>query len=522
MIKTEILTGKPNKTQFARNIGFKKENTNISFARPKVEIFKSLLPSLLLISIITMLIMTLYEVIKQELHPEISVWESHMITIVFSGMVAPVAAYFFLRKLEVLRQKNQDEIDSRKEAEQKLKDYQNELEEKVIERTAQLNEMNIRLLDEIAEHKRTENARILSERNYSHLFKYSPVSIFRYNREFFITDYNRKFREFVRSSDSDIRKLKLTEIHDGRILPALKAALQNDEGYYEGEYNSTLSEEMVFISLKTAPSKNENGEIMGGIAIMDNISYRKKYESALISAKEEAEKSDRLKSEFLASMSHEIRTPINTILSFASLIREDVQDHIGEDLADSFNHMEKAGRRIIRTMDLILNMSDLSAETYSIQPVEVDIIDIIDNLYEKLASDIREKQLTFCLNNNCKSTTVMSDEYGLCQIFDNILDNAVKYTAKGNITVSLYELHNSLIADITDTGIGISEQYKEKLFTPFSQEEQGYTRKYEGNGLGLALTKRFADANNVNIEVTSKKGFGSTFRVIIPKSHSGF
>ena len=103
----------------------------------------------------------------------------------------------------------------------------------------------------------------------------------------------------------------------------------------------------------------------------------------------------------------------------------------------------------------------------------------------------------------------------ISQMFCNIIDNAIKYTPKnGEIEIVLYEKDDRLFVEIADTGIGISHEYLKNLFTPFTQEEMGYTRKFEGNGLGLAIAKKYAELNNAVINVKSTKGEGSNFTVI--------
>jgi signal transduction histidine kinase len=102
------------------------------------------------------------------------------------------------------------------------------------------------------------------------------------------------------------------------------------------------------------------------------------------------------------------------------------------------------------------------------------------------------------------------------QIFDNLIHNAIKYTHKGGIEIDIYSNTNSIQVVVADTGIGISEEYLPNLFKPFTQEEHGYTRKYEGNGLGLALVKRYCELNDTQIKVESKKGEGTKFTLEFP------
>ncbi|MDX9924510.1 MAG: ATP-binding protein, partial [Ignavibacteriaceae bacterium] len=109
---------------------------------------------------------------------------------------------------------------------------------------------------------------------------------------------------------------------------------------------------------------------------------------------------------------------------------------------------------------------------------------------------------------------IYGDEYSIGQIFSNLVDNAIKYTNTGFVKLKVFESHEkNIVVRIIDSGIGISEEYLEKIFEPFSQEEQGYCRSYDGNGLGLALVKRYCKINNAEIDVISEKGKGSSFQI---------
>jgi signal transduction histidine kinase len=109
---------------------------------------------------------------------------------------------------------------------------------------------------------------------------------------------------------------------------------------------------------------------------------------------------------------------------------------------------------------------------------------------------------------------IYGDEYSIGQIFSNLVDNAIKYTNTGFVKLKVFESNEkNIVVRIADSGIGISEEYLEKIFEPFSQEEQGYCRSYDGNGLGLALVKRYCKINNAEIDVISEKGKGSSFQI---------
>jgi signal transduction histidine kinase len=248
-------------------------------------------------------------------------------------------------------------------------------------------------------------------------------------------------------------------------------------------------------------------------SLEEDLQIRKRIEEKLIDAIEKAEKSEKIKSNFLAQMSHEIRTPLNTILSFSFLIRDEVKNKVSEDLNQGFDAIYNAGKRVIRTIDLILNMSDVQAGAYEILPIKINILsDVLEKILREYSSEISKKNLHVEIIKLTDNFNVVADMNSVSEIFSQIIDNAFKYTSKGKIQIDI--LRNEfgyLKTIISDTGIGISKEYLPNIFGEFSQEEMGYTRSFEGNGLGLALVKKFCELNNIEISVESTKEVGTTF-----------
>jgi len=236
----------------------------------------------------------------------------------------------------------------------------------------------------------------------------------------------------------------------------------------------------------------------------------------LIRAKEESERANSLKSEFLAQMSHEIRTPINSILSSVSMLKDNMYDLTLDEKEEIFAIIHRGSNRVIRTIDSILNMSEIHTGSYEVQLEELFIMeDILYPIFSEFRHIALNKNISLEVNNIFGTDyKLFVDRYSATQIFANLIDNAIKYTHKGSVIINITHIHGFVYVDIIDTGIGISEEYQGDLFNPFSQEESGYSRRWEGNGLGLALVKRYCEFNNAKIYVESEKEKGSKFTVV--------
>jgi len=254
--------------------------------------------------------------------------------------------------------------------------------------------------------------------------------------------------------------------------------------------------------------EDEKGVPVNFIIQVIDITQQKETEKNLIVAREKAEESDRLKTAFLAQMSHEIRTPLNVILNTTVILEDDIDP----ELLDAVNH---AGKRLQRTIDLILNMSAIQSGSYDPEFETIDLDKELKIMVNEFKGICKEKNLEIEYLKETDNANIVGDNYTVMQIFQNLIGNAVKYTPKGTVKVILKNGQTDLISvEVKDTGIGISDEYLENIFQPFSQEDVGQKREFEGNGLGLALVKKYVDLNKAEIFVESQKNKGSTFRVI--------
>jgi PAS domain S-box-containing protein len=360
---------------------------------------------------------------------------------------------------------------------------------------------------------------IESDKRYKELADTLPQMIFETDEEGLITFTNLTSYQMFGYAPDDIKagfSIYKTLIYDDRaralinLTKIMKGEKPNFEEYTAIRSDGTKFPIIFYASLIKTKKKNIG---LRGIAI--DITERKVMEEELLKALKRAEESDKLKSEFMAQMSHEIRTPLNVMLNHNSFLMEELYSYLSENQKSSFNAVDTEGRRLIRTIDLILNMADLHTGTFEINVSDVNLCSTLDGLIREFEHTAKEKNLGLSISNRCTDKPIIkSDGYIVTSIFQNLIDNAIKYTNNGKIDINIYrnEKNNYCVA-IEDTGIGIASEYINKIFLPFAQEDTGYSRKFDGIGLGLALVKKYLGLINADIKVESEKGKGSLFEI---------
>ena len=235
-------------------------------------------------------------------------------------------------------------------------------------------------------------------------------------------------------------------------------------------------------------------------------------------AVKKAESADRLKSAFLATMSHELRTPLNSIIGFTGILLQKLVGPLSDEQEKQLKMVQGSARHLLELINDVLDISKIEADQIVLMKEDFDLCASIQSSVEKVKHPADKKGLTLVTDLQPVSVPISSDRRRVEQILINLLNNAVKFTESGSVTVQSRVTDGRVKVSITDTGIGIREQDLQTLFKPFRQVDTGITRQYEGTGLGLSICKRLVDLLGGTISVTSDPGKGSTFAFDLPLS----
>jgi len=262
--------------------------------------------------------------------------------------------------------------------------------------------------------------------------------------------------------------------------------------------------------------KNNKGIITNYIAIKEDITDRKKMQAELIKAKEKAEESDRLKSAFLANMSHEIRTPLNSIIGFSELLGDPDFD---QSIKDEFiKTIIDNGNNLLVIISDIMDFSMLEARQMKIRIEAISIKKLLNDLLIDFYPKAHDKGIELRIDQSFNSNDLFihSDLYRIRQIFNNLIGNAIKFTAVGYVEIGFITNDENVIFHVKDSGIGIDAAYHQSIFERFRQVDLAKTRKFGGNGLGLAISKNLTELLGGTIWVESEPDKFSNFFFTIP------
>lgn len=371
---------------------------------------------------------------------------------------------------------------------------------------------------DISDRKRREDELLI----LSQVFKQSPASIMITSTKGEVEFVNPKFTEITGFAPEEIigknpRVIQGPEQNNLNKFDEIeKKVIDGNE--WRGEVLNRKSDNSTFwVSASISPIKNQEGEITHYLSVKEDITAKKEMEFELKRALDRSEESDRLKSSLLANMSHEFRTPMTGILGLASILKEIPDEDVKQEMLDG---IITSGKRLMNTLDAVLDIAELQSEFYSKEKDIINISDITNKAALEFHEKARLKELEFVFINNAGSLFVNSNFKNLWHVLSHLLDNAIKFTQKGSVSFSIEpeETEDAFFVKIkiADTGIGIPEKYLNIIFDEFRQVSEGLSRSHEGSGLGLSLVKKIVNLLDGEICVESVEGKGSVFIVYLP------
>jgi signal transduction histidine kinase len=252
------------------------------------------------------------------------------------------------------------------------------------------------------------------------------------------------------------------------------------------------------------------------LAIVRDITERKRIAMELLQAKEAAEAADRTKSEFLATMSHELRTPLTVILGYTDLIIEETFGALTSEEIDILQRIRRNGHELLDLITAVLDLSRLEAGRLPVEVSKVQVSQLLKEIERETQELQAQSSLTFAWKAEDNLPYLFTDPGKLKIIIKNLINNAIKFTQKGCVVIDAHASGSGVTIRVTDTGIGIPAEALPIIFEPFRQFTSTTTRQYGGTGLGLHIVRRLLELLGGTITVESEVGQGSTFQVWVP------
>jgi len=433
------------------------------------------------------------------------------------------------------------DINERKEIEEELKKYKDNLELLVQKRTEELQQ-------EITLRQKTEHQFLESETKYRNLVDYSSSIVLEWDTEGKILYLNQFGLDFFGFSPEEIigKNVLGTIVEsidsDGYDLESkMKTVQKNPKDFYSSENENVMrNKEKVWIAWTNKGIYDTEGNLIKTLSVgidrtgqhqmeMELSKYREHLQDLvakrteeltisnqqLIIAKELAETASKAKSEFLSNMSHEIRTPLNGIFGFLDILYECEED---KEKKECFEIIKKSSSQLLSIVNDILSLSKIEAGKYFAKASNVDLFELTNKIAKVYSKNLQAKNIEFIFHFDLTMKRIIKiDEKSFVQIVNNLFSNSCKFTLEGSVEFSIKEFSkNKLEIRIKDTGIGISEEKQKKLFEPFDQGEYYLTKQFGGAGLGLSIVKRLIDLLNGEIKLKTEIGKGTEIKIILP------
>lgn len=384
------------------------------------------------------------------------------------------------------------------------------------------------IMDDVTEGRITELALKRTAEQYQLIAEHAYDMFARHTPEGVLTFVSPAVRKVMGAEPEDVVGHNIIEMMHGddrtEVREKLEALNAGADSVRISFRLPNLQGEFIWLESTVHPINDEHtGEMVEAIAITRDISERKEYEQQLLDAREKAETANRTKSTFLANMSHELRTPLNAVIGFSEILKRKMYGPLGDEVYDEYaNLIHESGTHLLDLINDILDMSKVEAGKMEIKPEPIDMVEMVETCMRFVEAKAEAKNQNVQLNVLTPQGTnsAYADIRATKQILINLLSNAVKFTGDGgSIRVDVRTLADGLELSVCDNGVGIDPADISRLLRPFEQIVDKSSQAEEGSGLGLALTKSFAELQGGTFRLESEKGQGTRAIVTLPSAH---
>ncbi|MCF8372502.1 MAG: PAS domain S-box protein [Bacteroidales bacterium] len=362
-----------------------------------------------------------------------------------------------------------------------------------------------------------ENIRVLSSS-----VEQSPASIVITDKQGHIEYINSKFTQVSGKTLEDVKGKSaigmISRFNSSELIDQINTELLNKGKVISEIQNETGNGDKIWERFQVSTIVNSKQEVTHYLGIHEDITSQKTHAMEMERAREIAEKSDKVKTVFLATMSHELRTPLNAIIGFSSLIESDSENPETRSFGNIIN---KSGQHLLSIINDMFDISVIESGNIKLYKEQFKISNFFEETYQVLRADQERTgkfhiELSRKIPKGYNDQMIVTDKGRLSQIFVNLLKNAFKFTESGSIEFGISQVEGSSITFyVKDTGVGIPKEQQGLIFNLFQQVDDIYTRKSSGAGIGLALCKKLVECMGGSIALESEAGIGSTFYVTL-------
>ncbi len=386
------------------------------------------------------------------------------------------------------------------------------------------------IIIDITHLKEMEYALKESEEKYRLIFENSPLGIFNFDKDGTVTHCNDKIADILGIPKEHILGFNMnTSLRDEKMKAAFKEVLLLRQGHFEGEYSSQENSKTAFIKVDYSPNISDDGTLLGGVGIVEDIRERKQadeklreYADELSKMNKELQSVDRMKSELLSNVSHELRTPLTSIKGYSDLLMEGTLGEMNYQQLKAVNTVIRNTERLRRLVDSLLYVSMAEVENIKYDFSKIDVLEVIDNAVTDMTIPVTEKKINVLIHVQEDVPQIEADAKKIADMLTNVLDNAVKFTpSMGKISISARKEGEMVHISVEDTGIGIPAELVPHLFQKFYQIDPSIRRKYGGTGLGLFISRNIVEAHKGKIWIESEDSQGTTVHILLPVQQGG-